>query len=201
MEREYKVGDTIYVKSKILQVDEDDDKYPYGVVFSNHDYTDAWISDKVIVEPPAKPTLPKDVADEIEQAKIEVKCFDLYIQTVTNNEVSWYPQSSRYWYRGDGSNTETLLNAWNNGYTVEKQKLYSLVIGYDSDNTDGGTCNALNKRGGGLFIDICSFLDDDLKADPDYQFTQEEIDKYNKNFWIKNFDLNDYKIEVLTDED
>jgi len=201
MTKEYKVGDTVYAKCKILQVDEDDDKYPYGVVFSNHDYTDAWISDQAIVEPPAKPTLPKGVADEIEDYKL--KGFDLIDYFTSFNECADdVKNSSKYMCDNtdevNNQRVANLANAWNNGYTVEKPKLYNLIF----DNNYNGKIICLFKL---TLVDelwaAYNIGDTSLKHNEEYQFTQEEIDECNKSFWIKNVDLNDYKVEVQTDEE
>jgi len=203
LNKKYKVGDTIYAKGKVKEIDSGDEYLPYKVKFEDNSI-DSWLSKDSILEPPAKPTIPKGVADEIEDYKL--KGFDLIDYFTSFNECAAdVKNSSKYMCDNtdkiNNQRVANLANAWNYGYTVDKPKLYNLVLGYDSDNNDGGTCNALNKRGDGLFIDICSLIDDDLKSDPDYQFTQEEIDKYNKNFWIKNIDLNDYKVVVPTDEE
>jgi len=204
MTKEYNVGDTVYAKGKILQVDESDGTFPYCVAFSDSnipeiiDRSHAWLEEDRFVEPLAKPTLPKAVADEMEKAK-ENKFFDVYIQRVIDRNPDFYPQSTKYWYDHDGNNTEILLNAWNNGYMVETEKKYNLILGTETD----GNTNALFKNNPGTDAVLCIDADtyaDDLKRDKFYQFTQEEIDKYNKDFWIKNIDLNDYKVEVNVDD-
>lgn len=197
--KDYKVGDTIYVKGKIKQIDEDDDKYPYGVVFNDCDYTDAWISDQVIVEPPAKVELPKDVADEMEAYKEYGDDFNEYIYNVMAVPDTHYLIKTHDAFVRSDVTVETLLNAWNNGYTVEKEKKYNLILGTDGYDCIHAICKRYDKDG--VFIDDETYEVSNLQCDQDYQFTQEEIDKYNKNFWIKNLDLNDYKVEVHTDED
>ena len=195
--KEHKVGDTIYAKGKIIQVD--DTSLPYYVEFGAG--VAIWIDSDITADSynPVKPVLPKEVADEMEKAKETNKFFDLYIQRVIGNNPKFYPHSSKYWYHHDGNNTETLLNAWNNGYTVETEKKYNLILG---TNTYGDT-DALFKSNPCTDASLCIDADtyaDDLKRDKFYQFTQEEIDKYNKDFWIKNIDLNDYKVEVPIDD-
>lgn len=94
---------------------------------------------------------------------------------------------------------ELLMKAYVNGYTVVKDKKYNLVLGTDT----GGDTNALVKYNpctdDELWLNTDTYTDD-LKLGKLYQFTQEEIDKYNNDFWIKGIDLNDYKIEVTDDE-
>ena len=194
--KQYKVGDTIYIKDTVNNIDEHDPIGTYRGKYTGW-FANRTIIDELPVAEPVKPVLPKDVADELKHAKDNSLNFYGYLKRAVDygDRVTW----QFIFNAGDtDARIALMLDAWLNGYTVKQPKpqLYNLVLGYDTDDTDGDTCNALNKQGGGLFIDTCSLLDDDLKADPDYQFTQEEIDKYNKNFWIKNIDLNDYKIEV-----
>ena len=206
MTKKYKVGDTIYVKGKVKQVDEDDE-YPYSMVFNDSNYTDAsdvWISDQSIVEPSkeqAQVTLPKDIADEMSFAKsIEGATFDDYIVRELIRSDYKYSATKRMIQSLDVPNAiEVLLNAWNNGYTIEKPKLYNLIL---SEDYYKGAVVCLYKPIQSYELNtISSINDDDFKHNKKYQFTQEEIDECNKSFWIKNIDLNDYKVEVPTDEE
>lgn len=205
--KEYKVGDTIYVKGKVKAID--NTALPYCVDFGNgNNFIDfesgtVWVtSDNMIDElptaEPVKPVLPKKVADELEIAKECKDSFDVYIMRIINGHTT-YENSRVFWSNSADGVIKTLMDAWNNGYTVETEKKYNLVLGTD---TDDGT-NALFKSNPctddalGLNTDTYA---DDLKMAEFYQFTQEEIDKYNKDFWIKNIDLNDYKVEVRIDD-
>lgn len=93
------------------------------------------------------------------------------------------------------SEYETQLN----GYTTEKPKLYNLIL--SEDYYKGAVVCLYKPIQSYELYTISSINDDDLKHNKKYQFTQEEIDEYNKSFWIKNLDLNDYKVEVRTDEE
>ena len=85
------------------------------------------------------------------------------------------------------------------GDTVEKPKLYNLIL---SEDYYKGAVVCLYKPIQSYELHtISSINDDNLKHNKKYQFTQEEIDECNKSFWIKNLDLNDYKVEVRTDEE
>lgn len=197
--RDYKVGDTIYVKGKITDVDHNETMLPYCVVSSpNYHF---WASQESVIDelPPAepvKPVLPKKVADEMEAYKGYGDDFNEYIYNVMAVPDTHYLIKTHDTFIRSNVTVETLLNAWNNGYTVEKPKLYNLVLGKNM----WGWPLALYKPTGN---------DNNLIAYPDatpkhlrdsmYQFTQEEIDKYNKNFWINNIDLNDYK-ELVADD-
>lgn len=122
--KQYKVGDTIYVKGKITDVDHNETMLPYCVVSSpNYHF---WASQEAIVDElptaePVKPVLPKDVADEISYAKsIKDVTFDDYIireliysghddsATKTMIQSPDVPKAM-----------EALLDAWNNGWEVE----------------------------------------------------------------------------------
>ena len=131
-----------------------------------------------LVESPAKVVLTKEQAEIVERVH-DMEYPAYYISVIS------------------GKDEELLMSAYVNGYTVEKEKKYNLILGTD---TDDGT-NALFKLNYNPCTDDTLGLNtdtyaDDLKLYKLYQFTQAEIDKYNKDFWIKNIDLNDYKVEV-----
>ena len=135
-----------------------------------------------LVEAQAKVVLTKEQAKIVEEA----------------HEATWpayYITQHAFSYDDE----KLLMNAYINGYTVETENKYNLILG---TGTDGDT-NALFKSNpctnAALLLDTDTYADD-LKRDKFYQFTQEEIDKYNKDFWIKNIDLNDYKVEVPIDD-
>ena len=207
--KEYKVGDTIYVKGKVKAID--NTALPYCVDFGNgNNFIDfesgtVWVtSDNMIDElptaEPVKPVLPKKVADELEYAKNHRhRNFYGYLRAASSDATSMdCPATTRFLDCFRGEKIKILSDAWYNAYTVEEKK-YNLILGTD---TDDGT-NALFKSNPctddalGLNTDTYA---DDLKMAEFYKFTQKEIDKYNKDFWIKNLDLNDYKIEVTDDE-
>lgn len=196
--KQYKVGDTIAVKAKVIRAT-NGSEMPYQVSYiTGYDNgglrsgNSFWVTDSEIVEP-VKPVLPKNVADEMEAYKEYGDDFNEYIYNVMAVPDTHYLIKTHDTFIRSNVTVETLLNAWNNGYTVEKPKLYNLVLGKNM----WGWPLALYKPTGN---------DNNLIAYPDaapkylrdsvYQFTQEEIDKYNKDFWIKNLDLNDYKVEV-----
>ena len=151
------------------------------------------MSDKKIV-------LPKDVADELEIAKECKDSFDVYIMRIINGHTI-YENSHVFWSNSGDGVIKTLMDAWDNGYTVAKDKKYNLVLGTNGSNKY--TCSTIVKETsfeGNIFLFINPVtIPNDLTV-PQYQFTQSEIDKYNNDFWIKNIDLNDYKIEVTDDE-
>ncbi len=192
--KEYKVGDTVFVKGKITDVDHNETMLPFCIVSSpNYHF---WASQESVIDElptsePVKPVLPKGVADELEKAKNNILNFYGYLDSTLPlmNSFVFGHLSDR------DARIKILSDAWYNGYTVEKELVYNLILGFDPDESDRRLCNALYKNHGELSIDAATDTYD-LRGDDDYQFTQEEIDKYNKNFWIKNIDLNDYKVEV-----
>jgi len=200
MKREYNVGDTIYLKGIVKDIDCTDTDIPYGIQLTSNYGTDAWVGEKEIVESPAKPILPKDVAGEIEDYKL--KGFDLIDYFTSFNECADdIKNSSKYMCDNtdevNNQRVANLANAWNNGYTVEKPKLYNLIFNDDLN----GKIACLFKQPilDELWV-AYETSDINLKHDENYQFNQEEIDKYNKDFLIKNINLNDYKVEVRTDD-
>lgn len=206
--RDYKVGDTIAVKAKVIRAT-NGSEMPYQVSYITGYDNDGlrsgnsfWVTDSEIVEP-VKPVLPKGVADLVKIHKDGYGSLGSFIESVYEPETEVAEWVNAWVYQNSQSDVryKMLVDAWYNGYTIEKPKLYNLVLGKDSH----GDTNAFVKAGDSsisyLVIDPFTDCEDDLQSDSDYQFTQEEIDKYNKNFWIKNLDLNDYKVEVPTDED
>ena len=135
-----------------------------------------------LIEEPEKVVLTKEQAEIVEEA------YD-----------SNYPAS---YIAGSSDDEELLMNAYVNGYTVAKEKKYNLILGTDTDDGTNALFKLVNYNpytDDALGLNTDTYADD-LKLDELYQFTQEEIDKYNNDFWIKNIDLNDYKIEVTDDD-
>ena len=124
MTKKYNVGDTIYLKGIVKDIDCTDTDIPYGIQLTSNYGTDAWVGEKEIVEPPANPTMPKDVADEMNFAKsIKGITFDDYIVRELILSDYKYSATNRMIQSYDIPNAiEALLNAWNNGYTMEKEE-------------------------------------------------------------------------------
>ena len=130
--KKYKVGDTIYLKGKVKEID--DTTLPYCVDFVSNK---VWVtSDNIIDElptaEPVKPALPKKVADELEIAKECKDSFDVYIMRIINGHNA-YENSHVFWnHSGDGV-IKTLMNAYVNGYTVAKDKKYNVKVPHTQD--------------------------------------------------------------------
>ncbi len=131
-----------------------------------------------LIEEPEKVVLTKEQAEIVEEA------YD-----------SNYPAS---YIAGSSDDEKLIMKAYVNGYTVAKEKKYNLILGTDTDDGTNALFRLVNYNpctDDALGLNTDTYADD-LKLDELYQFTQAEIDKYNKDFWIKNIDLNDYKVEV-----
>lgn len=196
MKLEYNVGDTIYVKGKIRDIDSGDDYLPYRVKFEGNGIS-SWLSEDSILEPPAKQMIPKGVADEIQQAKDMHLNFYMYIIKFASDSATC--DFALYNCLTDVSDEQfkILADAWYNGYTVEKPKLYNLIL---NDDFKGKVICLFKPIGVDGVYASYEKSDINLKHNEKYQFTQEEIDKYNEDFMIKNLDLNDYKVEVNIDD-
>lgn len=201
MMKKYKEGDTIYLRGTVTSVDtgfRTKADMTYQVSFSNPKSSltpsnKVWVDDNCVIEEPVKPVLPKDVADELEDAKKNNYTFVGYMNKAIVND---YDETNRFVYLADVSTDEMIKvfsDAWYNGYTVEKPKLYNLIL---NDDFKGKVICLFKPTGVDGVYASYEKNDINLKHNERYQFTQEEIDKYNEDFMIKNLDLNDYKVEV-----
>ena len=191
--KEYKVGDTIAINAKIVKTDIGDD-LPYQVSYRNG--YPFWVNPKDVVEPvkPKLPELPKGVADELKEAKDNKNNFYGFLRDC-NSET--YPKTEEFVFYSSFSSDQmikVLSDAWYIGYTIKPEPTrYNLILGTDpADNRV-----AFFKNNGSVAIDCCT-LYSDLDEDA-FQFTQKEIDGYNKDgaSWLYNsLDLNNLKVEV-----
>ena len=195
MTKKYNVGDTIYVKGKVKQVDEDDE-YPYSMVFNDSNYTDAtdvWISDQSIVEPSkeqAQVTLPKDVADEMEEYK-SIGFDDLIDYFSAFNEHADNVKNSIKYVCGntDEINNQRISNladAWNHGYVLAQEHLYLACIPLPFNDTDSGgnpcNCAQLCRHSEGKLDWYTAHMDHLDSSNEDYKFTQEEIKRITDGY-------------------
>ena len=199
--KKYKVGDTIYAKGKIIQIAESHGKLPYCVAFSDSNITriidmcHAWLDEDSFVELPAKPALPKDVADELDDAKVHNLDFIGYMNVAIDNG---YPVTNMLTYGNAHPSIfiKILSDAWFNGYTVEKESRYMVYV--------PGTNKKFlyNKRGDSstraakletpiVPSPVTSYQTAYGQYKPLYWFTDEEITK---------FSLHDCEREEVTDD-
>ena len=196
--KDYKVGDTIYIKGKIVEIDHDGTDLPYCVNVGpiNGIWPDrSDIIDELPTAEPVKPVLPKGVADELETTKKLNVTFDGYIMRVIDNHYL-YTNSHTFWMNSDDGVIKILMDAWYNGYTIEQVPRYMVYV--------PGTNNKFlyNKRGDSstraakletpiVPSPVTSYQTAYGQYKPLYWFTDEEITK---------FDLQDCEKELVADD-
>ena len=196
MTKEYKVGETIYVKGKIIHVD--DTSLPYCIDFENGT---VWIPgddilDELPTTEPVKPVLPKEVADELEIAKKSNFSFDDYIVQIISGDATYY-NSRDFWFNSDDDVIKTLMDAWNNGYTVKKGPVNLVYV--------PGTNKKFlyNKRGDSSTR--AAKLETPIIPSPVTSY-QTAYDQYKPLYWftdaeITKFGLQDCEKEEVTDDE
>ncbi|MFP7775856.1 DUF1642 domain-containing protein [Streptococcus dysgalactiae] len=131
----------------------------------------------------------------IEEAKKKVEKYSFYPQDPKNNVIDVktvldiidkiegdlqkleIPQCAADWYEGY---IRTLINMHQFGYTIKKEKLYTVEI--PNTNIIGNEHTVLMKNGFGQFVmrRVCG---DDWRTDKGYQITESEIRKDFKWAW------------------
>lgn len=114
--------------------------------------------------------VPKFVAEFIEEAKADFKLFGAF------NEISegTFGDDLRVWVFGK-NNQDKFANAWANGYTVEKEKLYELVFFLEDDDK-----YLLMKNGETTFHDFESQNEGYFKQ----EFTEYEIKAIDERLMV-----------------
>lgn len=131
--KKYKIGDTIYVKDTVADIDTDDNDMTYrgsrcGWLYKSN------VVDELPTAEPVKPVLPKGVADEITEWRnsphyvAEDTYFDQLIYEMISNSVESCLVKTRNSFIGGDIGIKTLLDAWYNGYTVEKEPKYLVKV-------------------------------------------------------------------------
>lgn len=115
-----------------------------------------------------KPEIPQFVADWIEYCKKRA----LTLKGLFSN--SDMPAKIFDWIFGSDENCRLMAEAWINGYTVKKEKLYTVEI--PNPNIIGNEHTVLMKNGFGqiVMLRVCG---DDWRTDKGYQITESEIRK------------------------
>ncbi|XHV28334.1 DUF1642 domain-containing protein [Streptococcus dysgalactiae subsp. equisimilis] len=115
-----------------------------------------------------KPEIPQFVADWIEDCKKRT----LTLKGLFSN--SDMPAKIFDWIFGSDEKCRLMAEAWINGYTVEKEKLYTVEI--PNPNIIGNEHTVLMKNGFGqiVMLRVCG---DDWRTDKGYQITESEIRK------------------------
>lgn len=187
--KNYKVGDTIYIKDTVNNIDEHDPIGTYRGKYTGW-FANRTIIDELPVAEPVKPVLPKGVADELETTKKLNVTFDGYIMRVIDNHYL-YTNSHTFWMNSDDGVIKILMDAWYNGYTIEPEKKYNVfapkswIAGHEVENRVVAFCKKNNGNIG--YYQTCKQY---LGASK-YQFTIEEIKKY---------DLENFHKELVTDD-
>lgn len=115
-----------------------------------------------------KPEIPQFVAEWIEYCKKRA----LTLKGLFSN--SDMPAKIFDWIFGSDENCRLMAEAWINGYTVKKEKLYTVEI--PNPNIIGNEHTVLMKNGFGqiVMLRVCG---DDWRTDKGYQITESEIRK------------------------
>lgn len=121
-----------------------------------------------------KPVVPQFVADWIEKYK-EKGCRLFHVLEHVFDDV----ELGLYIKQQEGDYTEIIAKAWLYGYTVEKEKLYTVEIP-DPNSKDIVYC-LFKDKDGQVKIGYVLFLetepDDSWRDDPDMHLTEQEIKK------------------------
>lgn len=195
MKRKYKVGDTIYVEDTVVSIDE------YDSIASYRGKYNGWFANKAIIDElptaePVKPVLPKNVADEMEAYKEYGDDFNEYIYNVMAVPDTHYLIKTHDTFIRSNITVETLLNAWNNGYTIEQVPRYMVYVPGTNKHylyvKRGSWAKVDNKKATPITLQsINNYLTAGGNRDL-YWFTDEEISK---------FGLQDCEKEEVTDDD
>lgn len=126
---------------------------------------------------PQKVTIPKFVAEWIEEAK-EGECSLCTAFGLVDGD----SRNFDWLFNGDKSNQDTFARAWLDGYEIEKEQLYTVEI----PNPESDSLTVLEKLDDGTVV--ISQMDDfpvDWRNHAEYQLTEQEI---RKNFeWSWQF--------------
>ena len=192
--KDYKVGDTIYVKDTVVDIDTADNDMTYQGGHFGWFYNSN-VVDELPVAEPVKPVLPKDVADELEDAKKSAYNFFGFLRDCNNKT---YPETFHFmFYDTVSSDTQIkiLSDAWYNGYTVEQVPRYMVYVPGTNKHylyvKRGSWAKVDNKKATPITPQsINNYLTAGGNRDL-YWFTDEEITK---------FDLQDCEKELVADD-
>lgn len=191
--KEYKVGDTIYVKDTVNNIDEHDPIGTYRGKYTGW-FANRTIIDELPVAEPVKPVLPKNVAEEMESAKDD--CGNFFSYLADSNK---YPATLSYTFPLNGADDDRikiLAKAWYNGYTVEQEPRYKVYVAGTNKQymyvKRGELAKAHNKKATPITPQsIGNYITAGVSHRDLYWFTDEEITK---------FDLQDCEKELVADD-
>ena len=118
------------------------------------------------IDEPQKPVVPKFVAEWIEEARAEeYSLYGAWEMVKEGSEIFWWL------FDGHESNQDTFNRAWLDGYTVEKEKLYTVEI--PNPNSAGGKLVLFKQQSSGrLILDI---LNPNINKPKYLHLTESEI--------------------------
>lgn len=150
-------------KEKIKEI-----SYGTGIFLTNYEVNSKKVLEILDQLDKPKPEVPQCVADWIEECEEE----GLTLKGLFSN--SDMPAKIFAWIFGSDENCRLMAEAWINGYTVEKEKLYTVEV--PNPNIIGNEHTVLMKNGFGqiVMLRVCG---DDWRTDKGYQITESEIRK------------------------
>ncbi|HCA4692189.1 DUF1642 domain-containing protein [Enterococcus faecium] len=169
--KEYKAVLSIF--NKPFLIDDDGDRWSLNDLIR---YSDAFKLKKeqprVTLDEPQKPVVPKFVAEWFEENKDDLEfeiwslCVNSYCSTTGQEMMNWIQQS-------ENKPIETLIRM-KEGYEVEKEPLYEVIIG------DLYLIKKFNNRNDFCFDTSCSLCAWEKSA---YQLTEAEIKAIDERYW------------------
>lgn len=193
--KQYKIGDTIYIKDQIVAIDTDPCTYSKYCTIDKRWVSNTAIVDELPTAEPVKPVLSKAVADELETTKKLNVTFDGYIMRVIDNHYL-YTNTHTFWINSDDGVIKILMDAWYNGYTIEQVPRYMVYVPGTNKHylyvKRGSWAKASNKKTTPITPQfINNYLATSSNHRDLYWFTYEEITK---------FDLQDCEKELVADD-
>ncbi|MFS6088202.1 DUF1642 domain-containing protein, partial [Streptococcus agalactiae] len=167
---EAKLGQTVYVKGIITDIDKKE-IFDLEIHTSENDFFVN--SDDVFLKlDQPKPVVPHFVAKWYKENKDNFEeeiCYQIWLIRESGAETDF-----EYWLTGTENPIQTLINMHQFGYTVKKEKLYTVEI--PNPNIIGNEHTVLMKNGFGqiVMLRVCG---DDWRTDKGYQITESEIRK------------------------
>lgn len=166
---ELKIGQTVFVKGIITDIEKDEILDLEIHTSENNFYVNS--SDVYASLDQPKPAVPKFVAEWIEKYK-EKRCRLYHALEHVFDDV----ELGLYIKQQEGDYTEIIARAWLYGYTVEKEKLYTVVI--PNPHEKQLSYVLMRQPNGNVIINVVYSSNLDLlKTDNNLQLTEIEIKK------------------------
>lgn len=152
------IGDEVFLKGKIVGFDVDENKFVENVVRLEYGQTlnvpnnDIYITDDIVDKSKIKVTIPQSVADWIRKCKT-FKSFAVSLSFALQPsvwEANGLSDESIEWL-ANAENQEIFARAWLDGYEVEKEKRYKVVM--PNISSTGGVLTRIKHDGSWIWID------------------------------------------------